>query len=82
MMMMMKIRKHNNQIGVGEGRQRRWTTTNTTTTGRAGIRAYWGCLLIVWVMIRMTTLIIQWTADIRHTQQPTKNSAAIMEDKQ
>ena len=39
---------HDNQIGVGEGRQRQWTATiTTTTTGRAGIRAYWGCLLIV-----------------------------------
>ena len=40
---------HDNQIiGVGERQQRRRTTTITTTTaGRAGIRAYWGCLIIM-----------------------------------
>jgi hypothetical protein len=39
---------NDNQIGVGEGRQKRWITSITTTNERAGIRAYWGCTLIDW----------------------------------
>ena len=45
--------------------------------GARGLEPIGDVFSLCWVMIRMTTHhIIQWMADIdiRHTQQPTKNS--------
>ena len=83
---------HNNQNGVGEGGLRRWSTTITTNTGRAGIRAYWGCILIMsgddwndatnyilWDGMKFDGRQLKATATRTHTTTNQKHTA-IMED--
>ena len=49
------------------------TTAITTNTGRAGIRAYWGCLIIVsgddWNDATNYILILYYSMDGRHSMR-------------
>ena len=48
MMMMMKISNTRQSNRCGGGTTKTMNYTITTTNERAGIRAYWGCILIDW----------------------------------
>ena len=47
LMIMMKISNKRQSNRCGGGKTKTMITTITTTTGRAGIRVYWGCLIIL-----------------------------------